>query len=186
MGSLSIFSYASLMSGSLIYAAYFKKTPYRKLLFTVQILISTFGILDFVAIYAVDQESHTVYGIDAHFFAITDEVLNDVLNQLKYLPMMVLGAQICPDSIEGTLFAFFMGMSNSGKSYSGYFGAWLQDNLRVTLNDFFGLQLGLMLVFAFKLAPIIFLWLVPMGDPSVAAKQIDKEIGKDRTNVSTI
>ena len=25
-----------------------------------------------------------------------------------------------------------------------------------------------------------------MGDPSVAAKQIDKEIGKDRTNVSTI
>ena len=37
MGSLSVFSYGSLMSGSLLYSAYFKKTPYRKLLFSVQV-----------------------------------------------------------------------------------------------------------------------------------------------------
>ena len=35
---------------------------------------------------------------------------------------MVMGAQVCPDAIEGTLFAFFMQMSNSGGSYSGFFG----------------------------------------------------------------
>jgi len=40
----------------------------------------------------------------------------------RYLPLMVMGAQVCPDAIEGTLFAFFMQMSNSGKSYSGFFG----------------------------------------------------------------
>ena len=176
MSSLGIFSYGSLMSGSLIYMAYFKAVPHRKLLFAVQVLIAIFGFMDFLAVYAAHQEDHTVLGIDAHFFAVTDEVLNDVLNQMKYLPLMVMGAQVCPDAIEGTLFAFFMQMSNSGKSYSGFFGSWLQKSLQITLLDYMGLQTGQLLVFFFKLAPCLFLWLVPLGDPAVAAKEIDREL----------
>ena len=38
---------------------------------------------------------------------------------------------------------------------------------------------GQLLVFFFKLAPILFLWLVPMGDPSVAAAEIDRELSAE-------
>ena len=43
----------------------------------------------------------------------------------RYLPQMVMGAQICPDAIEGTLFAFFMSTWNLGQAASSTLGAAL-------------------------------------------------------------
>ena len=51
-------------------------------------------------------------------------------------------SQVCPASIEGTLFAFIMQMSNTGKSYARYCGAWVQHALGITLADFTGLQVS--------------------------------------------
>jgi|EP01043_Picozoa_sp_COSAG02_P022713 hypothetical protein len=45
-------------------------------------------------------------------FAAFGEAAQDVMLQIKLMPMLVLAAQICPDSIEGTLFAFIMGVLN--------------------------------------------------------------------------
>lgn len=42
-------------------------------------------------------------------FAAFGEASQDVMLQIKLMPMLVLAAQICPASIEGTLFAFIMG-----------------------------------------------------------------------------
>jgi hypothetical protein len=46
-----------------------------------------------------------------------------------------------------------------------------------------GLQTGQLLVFVFKLAPCLFLWLVPLGDPAVAAKEIDRELNSESTDM---
>lgn len=45
-------------------------------------------------------------------FAAFGEAAQDVMLQIKLMPLLVLAAQICPDSIEGTLFAFIMGVLN--------------------------------------------------------------------------
>jgi hypothetical protein len=104
------------------------------------------------------------------------EAANDVLYQFKLMPLLVLAAQVCPASIEGTLFAFIMQMSNTGGTYSGYFGSWFSDHLQISAHDFTGLELGNLLRIFFRLAPILMIWMVPMSNPKDVIAQIDAEL----------
>jgi len=96
--------------------------------------------------------------------------------QLKSMPLLVLAAQVCPANVEGTLFAFIMGMNNTGSSYAGYFGGWLNDALGLNLNDFVGTATANALRFFMKLSPIFFLYLVPDQNPKEVIAQIDADL----------
>jgi MFS family permease len=176
MSQLGVIGYAGLLAGSAIFSAYFKKTPYRKLLMGCQLVLCAFSVLDWLALAAVNAEDGTVMGIDGHVFAIFNEVANDVMYQIKLMPMLVLAAQICPANIEGTLFAFIMQMSNTGGSYAAFFGVWFTDALAITDLDFVGLQTGQILRVMFKLSPILYLFLVPDDNPKDVIRQIDAEL----------
>jgi hypothetical protein len=45
-----------------IYGAYFKGTPYRKLLFTAQILLTLFSLVDYLFVSTVNAGDRTVLG----------------------------------------------------------------------------------------------------------------------------
>ena len=66
--------------------------------------------------------------------------------------------QICPASIEATLFAFIMSMNNLGDTYGVYFGSWLQNNSLygrlVSSSDFMGLGAAQAMRVLFKLTPV--------------------------------
>ena len=97
------------MGGTALYSAYFKATPYRKILVASQLVLAVFSLTDWLLVYAIKYPEKTVFGVDARFFAVFGEAAQDVMLQIKLMPMLVLAAQVCPDSIEGTLFAFIMG-----------------------------------------------------------------------------
>jgi hypothetical protein len=138
MGQINIISYVALGLGTVIYGAYFKNTPYRKLLFCAQLLLAFFSVVDYLFVSSVNAADRTVLGMPPEMFAAFGEAAQDVMLQIKLMPMLVLAAQICPDSIEGTLFAFIMGMSNMGGSYAGNFGSWFTRTLGITTLDFVG------------------------------------------------
>lgn len=62
MGQINIVSYAALGIGTVIYGAYFKGTPYRKLLFTAQILLTLFSLVDYLFVSTVNAGDRTVLG----------------------------------------------------------------------------------------------------------------------------
>ena len=61
-----------------------------------QVILSLFSGLDFLAVYGVDATTGTVLGVDAHLFAVFGEAANDVMHQIKRMPLLVLAAQVRP------------------------------------------------------------------------------------------
>ena len=176
MSRINIVAYAGLFMGSALYSAYCKKMKYRTLLAGAQILLAIFSATDYLLVSFVDPTNATVFGVDARWFAIFGEVINDVMSQVKLMPLLVLAAQICPASIEATLFAFIMQNLNTGGSYQNYWGSWIMDYFGISLFDFSGLaNANLMRVF-WKLSPLLYLFLVPEGNPKDIVEQIDSEL----------
>lgn len=176
ISSLGIIAYAGLAIGTALYSAYLKAVPYHKLLVGAHILLAVISVMDWLTVVAVNPVDATIFGIDAHWFAVFDEAAGDVLYQFKLMPLLVLAAQVCPASIEGTLFAFIMQMSNTGGTYAGYFGSWYSDHLEISQDDFTGLAFGNFIRIFFKLSPILYIWLVPMTNPKDVIAQIDAEL----------
>lgn len=63
MGQINIVSYAGLGIGTVLYGAYFKGTPYRKLLFTAQILLTLFSVVDYLFVSSINAVDRSVLGI---------------------------------------------------------------------------------------------------------------------------
>ena len=179
MSQLNIVAYASLTVGTMVYSAYFKGMPYRKLLGGAQVVLAIMSASDYLAVTFVDPETQTVLGLPQGVFFAFGEAMNDVMSQLKLMPLLVLAAQICPASIEGTLFAFVMQNSNTGNTYSNYFGQWIMDTMGLTQTDLSGLASSQLMRIAFKLSPLLYLFLVPDGNPMDVVKQIDDELNAE-------
>lgn len=102
-------------------------------------------------------------GIPDHAFVIGDETLTDVIGRLQLIPFMVLSARLCPPGIEGTVFAFLMSVSNFGWTCAQWMGALLLQQLRVRKEDYSNLWLAVLIRSIFRLAPLLFLTLLPLG-----------------------
>ena len=158
-----------------MYSAYFKQTNYRKLLLSVFVALCAFSVIDYVVVQFISNRE--VFGLDGRIFAVFGEGTWDVTHQIKNMPLLVLAAQICPASIEGTLFAFIMSMFNMGSSYGSEFASWLTEALEVSSQDFLPLPVAQALRVALNLTPILMLWLIPDKNPVDVVAEIDASLG---------
>ena len=180
ISQIKIVSNAGHLIGVGLYAAYFKSTKYRKLLLGVSAVVAVIRMTDFSLVNFVQappNDDYTVFAIPVPYFAIFGEATQDVIDRILHMPLLVLAAQICPDNIEGTLFAFIMGMSNMGGSYAGEFGSWLTGYMGVTASDFSGLPVALALRFTMTLAPVCLLWMIPDQNPVDVVNEINEKLG---------
>ncbi|KAL2643355.1 hypothetical protein R1flu_010942 [Riccia fluitans] len=157
--------YATGSIGTLL-AVYFyhkklKRVSFRKLLFWVQVLIALFGMLDFVLVTRLNRQ----LGIPDHFFVVGDEGLTGAVNRLKWMPLLVLAAKLCPPGIEGTFFSLLMSVDNVGTMTSTWTGALLLKLTHVTRTDFTNLWLAVVIRNILRLVPLCFVFLLPDTDP---------------------
>lgn len=105
-----------------IFGTYLIDTPIWKLIFACQMLLAGSCFIDLIFY----NLWHRPFGIpDELFYIIGDKVVTPFVGELAWMPMAVLSAQICPASVEATLFAFLMSCLNTGYTLSGMFGGWL-------------------------------------------------------------
>jgi hypothetical protein len=180
IGQIKIISNAGHLVGVALYAAYFKTTKYRHLIMGVSVVVAIIRLTDWALVALIEApptSDYTVMGIPAPYFAVFGEATQDVIDRILHMPLLVLAAQICPDNIEGTLFAFIMGMSNMGGSYAGEFGSWLTGYLGVTNADFSGLPIAMFLRAAHTVLPILLLWMIPDQNPTEVVSEINGTLG---------
>jgi hypothetical protein len=81
--------------------------------------------------------------------------------RIKWLPLLVLAAKICPPGIEGTFFAFLMSVDNMGLLSSAWAGGVLLKVLGVTRSNFRYLWLVFVIRNLMRLLPLLFLHFIP-------------------------
>eukprot|EP00850_Spirogloea_muscicola_P013859 SM000096S24888 [mRNA] locus=s96:317224:320327:- [translate_table: standard] len=175
LGSARVVGWAGLMLGTILYNRHLKKVSLRKIFMWVHIGMALLTMADTLLVSRINLK----LGLPDKLFVLGASAFGDAVNQFKFMPFLVLSAQLCPPGIEGTLFAVFMSASNLGGNASGYLGACLASYLNIDGNHFEHMTIGVAIQAACTLLPIFFLFLIPacttsVGDANGEAE--DKEL----------
>ena len=131
IGFLDTLGSFSNLAGVIFYSWWFTNVEYRSML-----LWGTYiGFVGSVLCIGFILEYNKQIGIsDEVYLYVTTVVFSAVYVCFTMLPMAILFVKITPKSIEGTIYAIFIGTQNmAGTIISPLIGSWINDNfLKVT------------------------------------------------------
>ncbi|XP_026421577.1 probable folate-biopterin transporter 4 [Papaver somniferum] len=165
LGTARVVGWLGLMLGTFIYNRYLKHMKLRRILTWAQLGLATLSILDIVLV----SRYHIEFGISDKLMVLCGSALADAINQLKFMPFLILSGQLCPPGIEGTLFALFMSINNLGSTIGSFVGAGLASLLNVSSGSFDNLLLGIVIQVICTFIPIMFLFLIPKEATGLAS-----------------
>ncbi|KAK9130307.1 hypothetical protein Sjap_010794 [Stephania japonica] len=164
----SIGSVGSLL-GVILFQNVLKDHPFRRLLFWTQLLYGISGMLDLVLVLRINLK----FGMPDYFFVVIDEAVSQMINRLKWMPLLVLTSKLCPPGIEGTFFALLMSIDNFGLLTASWGGGFLLHILKVTRTSFDSLWLAVFIRNVMRVLPLVLLFLVPNTDPNSSVLPAD-------------
>ncbi len=120
-GRLSLVSNVTAIVGILCFRKFLLRLSIKKLLFWVVMLSVVLSLPSLALVYGW----YTFFGVSPQFFALADTAVGGALQEIGFLPLLVLAARLCPKGIEATMFAFLASIMNIGLAVSDLGGAWL-------------------------------------------------------------
>lgn len=163
--------------GAILYQNMLKDQPFRDLLFWIQLFYGLSGMLDLMLVLRINLK----FGMPDFVFVVFGEAVSQMIGRLKWMPLLVLTAKLCPSGIEGTFFALLMSIDNVGLLSSSWLGGLLLHMLNVTRTKFENLWLAILIRNLLRLSPLCILFLVPRGDPNSAILPSQMLSTKDET-----
>ncbi|KAK6912479.1 Biopterin transporter family [Dillenia turbinata] len=169
VGLISSIGSVGAILGALLYQNVLKNHPFRGLFFWSQLLFGLSGMMDLVLVLRINLK----FGIPDYLFAVIDRGVSNLVDKLKWLPLLVLSSRICPPGIEGTFFALLMSIQNFGVISSSWGGGLLLHAMGITRTQFHNLWLAILIRNILRVTPLCLLFLVPRGDPDTPAPAND-------------
>ncbi len=120
-GTLSLVSNVTAIVGILFFRKFLLSLSIKKLLFWVVVLSVVLSLPSLALVYGW----YKFVGLSPQFFALADTAIGGVLQEIGFLPLLVLAARLCPKGIEATMFALLASIMNIGLAVSDLGGAWL-------------------------------------------------------------
>jgi folate/biopterin transporter len=149
-GALDVLGFIVQILGTYIYKKWLRKVSFPKI-FGWALLISF--ILENTLLILVLHINRDM-GIPDYVFAFAERVVITLAGQFITMPMVVLGARVCPVGIEGTLYALLMSITNLGGVVSSEWGSLLTTMFGITSTNFTNLWKLMLLCNAFDLIPL--------------------------------
>ncbi len=129
---LDVTSYVTSILGTIIYRKWLTRVSFQKIFF-VTLCVAWVLKWTYISIVTGFNES---LGISNMVLAISDSIILSLLGQFLLLPSVVLAARICPDGVEGSLYATMMSISNLAGVLSSEWGSVLASIYGVDKNNF--------------------------------------------------
>lgn len=165
LGTARVIGWLGLMFGTFTYNKFLKKMKLRRILMLAHLGLSLLGLLDIVLV----SRLNVTYGISDKMLVLCGSALADAINQLKFMPFLILSGQLCPPGIEGTLFALFMSINNFGSTLGSFLGAGVASVLNISSGSFDNLLLGIAVQVLCTFIPMAFLFLIPKEATGISA-----------------
>ncbi|XP_009120014.1 probable folate-biopterin transporter 4 [Brassica rapa] len=165
LGTARVVGWLGLMLGTFIYNRYLTNMTLRKSLLFAHIGLSITILLDMTLV----SRANVGYGVSDKTMVLFGSALGDAINQLKFMPFLILSGRLCPPGIEGTLFALFMSINNLGNTVGSFMGAGLASLLGISSGSFENMSMGLAIQVFCTYIPVLFLFLIPKEATGVSA-----------------
>ena len=155
-GTLDVLGHVVAIIGTFIYKKYLRNVSFRRI-FGVALFLSF--ILENTLLLLVFHTNRSL-GIPDFVFALIERIVITLVGQFITMPMVVLGARLCPVGVEGTLYALLMSITNIGGVVSEEWGSLLTTMFGVSSTDFSNLWKLMLLCHFFDLIPLFSINLV--------------------------
>lgn len=120
-GTLSLVSNVTAILGIVVFRKFLLSLALKKLLLGVVVLSVVLSLPALGLVYGW----YRYLGISPQFLAVADTAIGGALQEIGFLPLLVLAARLCPKGIEATMFAVLASIMNIGLAVSDLGGAWL-------------------------------------------------------------
>ena len=120
-GTLSLVSNITAIVGIVVFRKFLLSLPLRTLFLWIVILSIVLSLPSIGLVYGW----YAVLGVSPEFFAVADTAIGGALQEIGFLPLLVLAARVCPKGMEATMFALLASIMNIGLAMSDLGGAWL-------------------------------------------------------------
>ncbi|XVF70594.1 hypothetical protein PTKIN_Ptkin11bG0175200 [Pterospermum kingtungense] len=165
LGTARVVGWFGLMIGTFAYNQYLKNMKLRRILMLAHIGLAFLNLFDIVLV----ARTNVAFGVSDKTMVLFGSALSDAINQLKFMPFLILSGQLCPPGIEGTLFALFMSINNFGSTVGAFVGAGLASVLNISSGSFDNLLLGITIRLFCTFIPIMLLFLIPKEATGIAS-----------------
>ena len=155
-GTLDVLGHVVAIFGTFIYKKYLRDVPFPKI-FGCALALSF--VLENTLLLLVLHTNRTI-GIPDFVFALIERIVITLVGQFITMPMVVLGARVCPVGVEGTLYALLMSITNIGGVVSSEWGSLLTSMFGVSSSNFSNLWKLMLVCHAFDLIPLLGLGLL--------------------------
>ena len=178
-GILDTMGYIVSIIGTIIYKKWLRNVSFTKI-FGWALLLSFF--LENTLLLLVLHTNRTL-GIPDFVFALAERIVITLVSQFISMPMVVLGARVCPVGVEATLYALLMSITNFGGVISSEWGSLFTNMFGITGENFRNLWKLVLLCNAFDLIPLFSLRLVSTVDNSQSSIEENQDENSLETSI---
>jgi len=157
---ITICSSLASVVGLVLYHTCFTGVPIRTLFCVASVLCTIVSLTPLIQIFRWNRQ----WGIDDRVFALVDTFFITAVAEVLWIPMLVIASRLCPTSVEGTTYALFLSIHNTGLWFSGASSGLLTAGLGITREDLSSLWILVTICAVMTLTPIALLPLFPQGN----------------------
>ncbi|MCG9890555.1 MAG: folate/biopterin family MFS transporter [Thermosynechococcaceae cyanobacterium MS004] len=132
LGRVRLVTSIATLLGVWVFQRFLKTIPLRSIFLWSTLISMVLGMTTLILV----THANRSLGIDDQWFSLGDSLVQTVMGQIAFMPVLVLAAQLCPAGIEATMFAILMSVSNLAGLLSHESGALLTHWLGVTETNF--------------------------------------------------
>ena len=167
MAYIGVAGNVALVLGTAAYKSCFQTWRFRSIIALTQLLAVFASLTDWMWALRINLR----LGLPDVMFAFGEEVFIDAVDALSNQPFFIFAAKLCPNGVEASMFALFMGLSNFGSDAGQYLGASLLKSFGNPVEpEFEGMVPYLMCKSLMRALPILLIpFLVPGGTPADSA-----------------
>jgi folate/biopterin transporter len=163
-GMLDVMGHVVSIIGIIIYKKWLRQVSFPKIFGTALVLSFLLENTMLLLVFHVNRQM----GIPDYVFAFIERVTITLVGQFITMPMVVLGARLCPPGVEGSLYALLMSITNIGGVVSEEWGSLLTNMFGVSGTNFTNLWKLMLLCHAFDLLPLTGLGLIRKITPETS------------------
>ena len=160
LGRVQLVASIAGLLGVWVFQRFLRTIPFRTIFLWSAVLSSGLGMTTLILVTHVNRS----LGISDEWFALGDNLVLTVVGKVAFMPLLVLAARLCPETVEATLFALLMSIFNLANLVSTELGALLTHGLGITETSFEHLWILVVITNGSTLLPLFCLGWLPKVD----------------------
>jgi len=167
LGTVNVVGSVCNLAAVLLFQTFLKKTAFRPLLIWGTLISTALGLSNLLLVFHVNRR----WSIPDEVFCVGESGVQSVVGWVTSMPIIVLAARLCPEGMEGTMYALIMSINNLGGIVGSQLGALLTQFLGVSSTNLDNFWLLVFLCNASNILPLFLIGWIPARDPELMAQE---------------